>query len=153
LKHHGYSQSERGFTLPEVLIVIVIMGIVLAIASSSWFGIVESRQVDSATNQMVSDLRLVHTNATNRLVEYEVHLTDNDSTYEIGSPPAALEARTLPDNTRVDTTGDELIILFKPDGSAGPSGSPITFEVSSADGAPDHDIEINTATSRVKVVD
>jgi prepilin-type N-terminal cleavage/methylation domain-containing protein len=143
---------ERGFTLPEVLVVIAIMGTVFAIASATWFGIVESRQVDSATNQMVSDLRLAHTRATNRLANHEVRLTDNASTYQIG-PPAALETRTLPDDARVDTAGPTLNIVFKPDGSATPSGSPITLRVSSADGAPDHDIEINTATSRVKVVD
>ena len=146
--------GERGFTLPEVLIVIVLMGILFAIATSTWFGVIESRQVDSATNQMVSDLRLAHTRATNRLTNYEVRLTANSSTYRIG-PPAALETRTLPDDTRADTT---IIIVFEPTGAASatpapPSGSPIAFKVRSADGSPDHDIQINTATSRVKVVD
>ena len=152
LKRHESWRSEQGFTLPELLIVIVLMGIVLAIASSSWFGVVESRQVDSAANQMISDLRLAHTSATNRLANHEVRLTDNTSTYQTG-PTAALETRTLPDDAKVDITGPTLNILFKPDGSATPSGSPITFRVTSADGAPDHDIEVNTATSRVKVVD
>jgi prepilin-type N-terminal cleavage/methylation domain-containing protein len=156
LKPQDSWQSARGFTLAEVLIVIVLMGIVLAIASSTWFGMVESRQVDSATNQLVSDLRLAHTSATNRLANHEVGLTDNNSIYQIGpSPP---ESRTLPDGAKVDITGSTLDIVFKPDGSASatpapPSGLPITFKVTSADGAPDHDIEINTATSRVKVVD
>jgi prepilin-type N-terminal cleavage/methylation domain-containing protein len=153
LKHYDFRQSELGFTLQEVLIVIVLMGIVLAIASSSWFGMIESRRVDSATNQLVSDLRLAHTRATNRLAEYEVRLTDNSSTYQIG-PPAALETRTLPDDARVQTPGDTpLNIVLKSDGSATPVGSSITFKVTSADGAPDHDIEINTSTSRVSIVD
>jgi hypothetical protein len=87
-----------------------------------------------------------------------VRLTDNSSAYEIG-PPAALETRTLPDDARVQTPGDApLNIVFEPDGSASatPAPSPgpeITFKVSSADGAPDHDLEINTATSRVRIVD
>jgi prepilin-type N-terminal cleavage/methylation domain-containing protein len=154
LKHHEFWQSEQGFTLPELVIVIVLMGIVLAIASSTWFGTIESRQVDSATNQMVSDLRLAHTRATNRLANHEIRLTANSSTYQTG-PSAALQTRTLPDDADVDTT---VSIVFKSDGSASatpapPSGSPITFKVRSADGAPDHDIEINTATSRVKIVD
>jgi type II secretion system protein H len=155
LRYHEHRQSEEGFTLPEVLIVIVLMGIVFAIASSTWFGIVESREVDSAANQMVSDLRLAHTRATNRLAEHGVRLTDNSSTYQIESPaPAAVETRTLPDDVRVQTTGDTpLEIVFKPDGSAAPVGPPITFKVASADGAPDHTIEINTATSRVRIVD
>ena len=35
---HGVWKDERGFTLVEVMVVIIIMGIVFAIASSSWFG-------------------------------------------------------------------------------------------------------------------
>ena len=70
--------------MPELMIVIVLMGIVLAIASCTWIRVVESRQVDSATNQMVSDLGLAHTRATNRLVSYEVSLIAGNSTYNIG---------------------------------------------------------------------
>jgi len=46
--------------LPELMIVIVLMGIVLAIVTSTWFRVVESCRVHSAPNQMVSDLRLAH---------------------------------------------------------------------------------------------
>jgi prepilin-type N-terminal cleavage/methylation domain-containing protein len=53
-----FRSEERGFTLPEVLITIVIMGIVFAIASSSWFSTIERRAVDT-TNQLVADLRLL----------------------------------------------------------------------------------------------
>ncbi len=67
LKLHGSWRSERGFTLAEVLTVIVLMGIVFTIASSSWFGVIESREVDSATNQFAADMRLAHTSASNRL--------------------------------------------------------------------------------------
>jgi prepilin-type N-terminal cleavage/methylation domain-containing protein len=67
-----FCKDEEGFTLPEVMIVIVLMGILFGIASSTWFGVVESRRVDAATNQVLSDLRLAHTSSTNRLTEYRV---------------------------------------------------------------------------------
>jgi prepilin-type N-terminal cleavage/methylation domain-containing protein len=150
----GHWQHERGFTLTEVLITIVIMGIVFAIGVSTWFGAVESRGVDSATNQMVADLRQAHTRAINRLADHEVRLTDNSTTYQMGQPPAAFETYTtytLPDDTKVDTPGATLNIAFKSDGSATPSGDPITFNVSSTDGNPSHTIEINPLTSRIEV--
>lgn len=149
LKQHAIWRSEQGFTLPELIIVIVLMGIVFAIATSTWSGLIESRRVESATNQMVSDLRLAHTSATNRLTNYEVRLTAGNSTYQVG-PSSALKTRTLPDGAKVNTT---VTIVFQSNGSATPAGSPIAFKVTSADGAPDHDIEVNTATSRVRVVD
>jgi prepilin-type N-terminal cleavage/methylation domain-containing protein len=146
-------RDEEGFTLPEVLIVIVLMGIVFAIASSTWFGIVESRAVDSATNQLVADLRLAHTSATNRLANWQVVLTSGSSSYQIGPSGGTLRTRTLPDGTEVfRASGGTITIVLKPDGSAAPTGSPITFRVRSAtDGNPFHDIEINTQTSRIQV--
>jgi prepilin-type N-terminal cleavage/methylation domain-containing protein len=154
---HGFWQSERGFTLIEVMIPIIIMMILFSAGVSVWLGAVESRKVDSATNQLVADLRLAHTNATNRLANHEVRLTDNSPTYRIGRPPAALDTYTtytLPANTRVDTPTATLNIVFTPNGSVTPSGAPITLIVSTADGDPtdpSHTIEVNRITSRVEV--
>ncbi len=58
--------------MPEVLIVIAIMGLLFAIATSTWTGVTESRKVDFATNQLAAELRLAHTSATNQLTEWRV---------------------------------------------------------------------------------
>jgi len=135
------------------LINIVLKGIDFAIATSTWFGVVESRNVDSATNQLVSDLLLAHTSATNRLADWRVVLASGSSSYQIGPSGGTLRTRTLPDGTEVYlASGGTITVVFKPDGSAAPTGSPITFEVrSAADANPFHDIEINTQTSRIQV--
>jgi len=95
------------------MMVIVLMGIVLGIASSSWFGIVESNRVTSAANQLGSDMRLAHTKATNQLATWRVVLAPNraaqaagpdyylvklDSGGNISGTPIS---RFLPDDTRV----------------------------------------------------
>lgn len=149
-ERHGFWQSERGFTLPEMIIVIVLMGIVLAIASSSWFGMVESRRVDSAANQVASDLRLAHTRATNRLADWPVVFNAGASTYEIG-PAGSSSTRTLSDGSRVATT---VTLTFKADGSVTASpGSVSSIRVEAENNSSKfHTIEFNTATSRVKVV-
>src|SRR5215204_3445413 len=92
----GALEDERGFTLIEVIITTILMLIVFGIASSTWFKVAESRRVDSATNQVVADLRLAHTQATNRLTESSFIVPSADSsTYEIG-PDGDLETMTLP---------------------------------------------------------
>jgi Tfp pilus assembly protein FimT len=156
---HESWQSERGFTLVEVMTIIIVMVVLAGIAMSVWWNVAESRRVDSATNQVVSDLRLAHTRATTRLADYEAHLTQDTNTYQIGTP-SDLETHTLVgmegadvDPPLIDTT---LAIVFEPDGSASatpapPAGSPIVFGVHSPDGAPCHTVEINTITSRVEV--
>ena len=61
MSRQGALKDERGFTLVEVWLRIIVMGIVFAVASSTWFGVVESRRVDSATNQVAADMRMAHT--------------------------------------------------------------------------------------------
>ena len=100
MNRQGSWEDERGFTLIEVVVTIILLGLLFSIATSTWFEVVHSRQVDSATNQIVSDLRLANSKATNRLVPYQVVLTDNSSDYQFG-PVGNMTTRTLP--TRLES--------------------------------------------------
>jgi prepilin-type N-terminal cleavage/methylation domain-containing protein len=145
--------DEWGFTLPELLVVIAILGILLAIAMGSWLGVVEGRRVDSATNQLVSDLRLAHTSATNQLASWEVRTVAGSGTYQLvrlTPPTEQATTRTLPDGTEMGTT---LTVRFAPDGSAATvAGSGTQVSVASDDGSPSRIIQYVPATSRVRAL-
>jgi hypothetical protein len=129
---------------------IVVMGILLAITSATWSSVIEGRAVDSATNQMVSELRLAHSKATNRLTTWRVEIDSGTRNYRIG--PAAggtLSSRSLPEGTKFTTAVSA--IEFKSNGEAQPTGSG-NITVAADDDNPSHAIQINTATSRIKVV-
>src|SRR5215211_5109170 len=109
-------EHQRGFTMVELLITIIIMGIVLAIAASSWFGAVESRRVDSATNQLAADLRQAHSMATNRLANQTVTLLADQSEYTKADGNTA-DLDDFPDKDVVSVDANYTII-FHPDGTA-----------------------------------
>ena len=71
-----HKENEAGFTLPELLVTILVMGILFAIATTSWLSVTESRKVDAAANQLLVDLRLAHTSASNQLTDWRVVFGD-----------------------------------------------------------------------------
>src|SRR5215210_3734258 len=85
LRDAVFRRDQRGFTLPEVLTVIAILGILIAIAIIIWLGILERRRVDAAARQLAADLRLANTSATNQLTDWRVVLVPEQAG-EDGSP-------------------------------------------------------------------
>ncbi len=68
----GYRRDERGFTMQEMVVTVAILGILAAIAIVIFLALLERWRVEAATNQLVADLRLAHTSASNRLTDWRV---------------------------------------------------------------------------------
>ncbi|CAN5782306.1 hypothetical protein BH18ACT11_BH18ACT11_15500 [soil metagenome] len=156
MSRQGDWKDERGFTLIEVMVTIIVMGIVFAIASSTWFRVVESRRVDSATKQVVADLRLAHTSATNRLEDWRVEMDADTPSYRIyRKDPATgnftlVSSSSLPERTEFLPTMGVSAIVFKPTGGAQITGAG-GIKPAADDGDPCRVIEVNSVTSRTRV--
>ncbi len=73
-RYAGIWGDERGFTLPELLTTIAILGVLIALAIITWLGLLERWRVDAAANQLAADMRLAHTSAANQLTDWRVVL-------------------------------------------------------------------------------
>ena len=165
-------RSEGGFTLPEVMMTIVVLGILLTIASSTWFRAIESRTVDSAANQLAADLRLAHTRSSNELTDWRVQIfTDRgdpgQTDYKVMRPSDGFTSnRSLPEDSMVSSTGTELnesggsrTFRFQSTGAVeavggfgdGDGDGEIRIAVT-VDGDPSRSLTVVPATSRVRVV-
>ena len=150
MSRQGAWEDERGFTLIEVMVTIIVMGVVFAIASSTWFGAVESRRVDSATNQVAADLRVAHTRAINRLDDWRIEMDADTRDYRMGPDGGALSPLSLPERTEFLPTSGVSAIVFDPAGGAQITGAG-NIRIAADDGSPCHEIGINSVTSRVEV--
>jgi Tfp pilus assembly protein FimT len=154
-------ESERGFTLAEVAIIIILMGILAAIAIPTWWSVIDSRRVDGAANQFASDLRLAHTRATNQLTEWRVVYTHGSGSYTLERPSdSSTVNRTLEDAQVLgsEVAGAGGVITFTPSGGAivagftdGDSDGEVDVAISTTDGSPQQSVSVNTLTSRVSL--
>lgn len=113
-------RDQRGFTLPELLTTIAILGILLAIAIIIWLGLLERWRVEAAAHQIAADMRLAHSSASNQLTDWRMVLdpgkTDENrgadyrlaklsgvykSTYATPTVDGAPSPRTLPANVKI----------------------------------------------------
>lgn len=134
------------------MIVIVLMGILAAIAIPSWFGLVASRNATSAANQVAADMRLANSKSTNRLTDWKFEVTSSGG-YRTGASTGSLTVRPLDGATLSPTT---VSLVFKPNGEVRkPDGTalanPTEITVRDSRGNIAYVIKINPQTSRVRI--
>jgi prepilin-type N-terminal cleavage/methylation domain-containing protein len=133
-------EDERGYTLQEVLTVVVIISILVAIAVVIFLALLERWRVEAAASQFAADLRLAHTRATNQLTDWRVVFMPDGSpvtgcssadycmvrlsaTYGAGDATPTMDPETpptlreLPEGTKIRE------VTFDADCSAGDAGA------------------------------
>ena len=93
----NFDKSTKGFTLLEVLVTIVIVGILSAIAAPSWLGFVARQRLNKANDSVLAAVQDAQRQAKKTKRNYSVSIQLNNSTEKIPqisvhpglTPPAA----------------------------------------------------------------
>jgi prepilin-type N-terminal cleavage/methylation domain-containing protein len=106
LTPQGLSQRQnQGFTILETVIVVVIMGILAAIAAPSWLTFLNTQRLDIAQNQMLDILRQTQDAAKHKNIDYQLSLKQQQQQVQWAIHPSQLDTANLPWNTLGEGVG------------------------------------------------
>jgi prepilin-type N-terminal cleavage/methylation domain-containing protein len=158
------TKNNKGITLLELMIVVVIIGIGSALAAPRFGQIMEKLKLKTAGRDVVSSLRLARSDAVSQRQQFGVYFNLNSNqyvlfkdkfnpgsfTYEPGGD-SAMVTETLPGHINFGSTSfPNFVVIFKPDGSASNSGSVELY--SSEEGYSSFVVDVLSSTGRVKLL-
>jgi len=71
-------RKDRGFTLIEVIVVVIIIGVLSAIAAPSWVAFIDGRRLSVAQDRILRSLQEAQSNARRDKVTWQVSFRENN---------------------------------------------------------------------------
>lgn len=158
-------KSKKGITLTELLAIVVIIGIISAMAVPRFSTTVNRLKFRSAARNMVSKLRLARSNAITNKQPYGVHVDSEDMTLTMfldtnnpaacsfeGGSDSVLTVDTLPNGfVYLNTDFGNPAIIYMPNGSASNTGNIWFLSYTEDDNINYGSIQVLAATGRTKM--
>jgi prepilin-type N-terminal cleavage/methylation domain-containing protein len=139
-------QSQAGFTLIEVIVVIIIVGVIFAGISAISFGVLGNSRLTVETDRVVETLRRAQSRSVNGLYDdvWSVHVTSADITLYKGDDYATRDTSfddQLELNSSVSSSLNDVTFKFK----TGATDDTGTITLTSPTSGTSATIEINDA--------
>jgi prepilin-type N-terminal cleavage/methylation domain-containing protein len=100
--------SKSGFTLPEMLVVVVLIGILATLGIPNWLAFVETRRLNTAQNEVHLAMRQAQRQATKEKLTWQVSFREQNGIVQWAVHPATVNPsaanwNNLDANVRLDT--------------------------------------------------
>lgn len=150
--------SKGGFTLMEVMISVVIIGVIASMAGPRLSKEITKIQFRGDTRDLVSTLREARSRAITEKLQYSVSLDANNGSYTLfqegGTTDVFMSSDTISGSSTQVTSSFEGPLVFSPDGSASSSGQIYAYSYDDDGGYVSTSfatIDIMASTGRIKL--